>query len=61
MPLIIKLKIMYEITSESTQHIKTEQTIKNGGKRERERKRVSGLSLGLRLGLRFVANVKKTN
>lgn len=36
MPLIIKLKIMYEITSETTEHIKTEQTIKNGGKRESE-------------------------
>lgn len=36
MPLIIKLKIMYEITSETTEHIKTQQTIKNGGMRESE-------------------------
>lgn len=39
MPLIIKLKIIYEITSETTEHIKTEQTIKNGGKKERDRER----------------------
>lgn len=41
MLLIIKLKIIYIITSETTEQIKTEQTIKNdGGAEEREKARV---------------------
>lgn len=51
MLLIIKLKIIYIITGETTEHIKTEQTIKNEGGREKASVRVefrAGLGVEVR-------------